>query len=345
VGGHPEEKKLTYWFTRCRHKVYRTLAKRREKSAYWQQRAIIRCYDELKNTALSIHADLYVAHNAGALAPAALAAQKNQSLYAFDGEDFHRGEFPEASFFYSAIVAIENKYLPGCRYFTAASPLIAAAYQQYYPEKNIVVINNVFSRDFLQPVNFRSDNVVNLFWFSQTVGANRGLETVVQALNELAGYNFRLHILGHCPDSYRDDLIRLSNNASSLNFISPVSLQEIFEIASRFDIGLATEVPYCENRNICLTNKLFIYLLSGNCIVASNTDAQQQFMDQYSGIGLLYKNHDVQDLAAQFRQLFDNRQLLKNLRLQANVLADNELNWEKESGILMKLVHSLWEKG
>lgn len=341
VGGHPKEKKITYWYTRFRHKLYRIIASKRKTSAIWQQRAIIRCYDELKHAASRVMADLYIAHNIGALAPAAIAAKKHQSIYAFDAEDYHRGEFPNSSFFYSAIVAIENKYLPQCAYFTAASPLIEATYKRLYPGKKSVVINNVFSRQFLQPTDSSFDSTINLFWFSQTVGPNRGLEIVIQALNQLKGYNFTLHILGLCSDVYKMELHKSTLQPSYLKFIAPISLQGIFEIASKSDIGLATEVPYCENREICLTNKLFIYLLSGNCIVASDTTAQQQFMNQYPGVGVLYKNNDSNDLSIQLKRLFDDRSLLQNFRKNARTLADTELNWEKESEKLIQLIQSL----
>ncbi|PZR09017.1 MAG: hypothetical protein DI539_22305, partial [Flavobacterium psychrophilum] len=197
VGGHPKEGKMLYWYTRLRHKFFRIIANKLKSSTFWQQRAIIRCYNELREAAASKRADLYIAHNAGALAPAAIAARNNRSIYAFDGEDFHRGEFSNADFLYGAIIQIENKYLPGVTYFTAASPLIAKAYQQCYPGKEVGVINNVFSRRFLQPINSHPGNVVNLFWFSQTVGTNRGLETVVKALNQLKEYEFVLNILGY----------------------------------------------------------------------------------------------------------------------------------------------------
>lgn len=340
IGGHPVEKKIIYWYTRFRHKLYRVIAQKIKPSVYWQQRAIIRCYNELKHAAVKIQADLYIAHNAGALAPAAIAAVKNQSMYAFDGEDFHRGEFSDNTFLYKAIMAIEDKYIPRVQYFTAASPLIANAYRKCYPEKEVVVINNVFSRDFLQPLNFHSKNAVNLFWFSQTVGSNRGLETVIKALNQLREYNFTLHILGYCPESYREELIKLSGNPSTLNFIPPVSLQEIFKIAAQADIGLATEIPYCENRKICLTNKLFIYLLSGICIVASDTEAQQRFFSEYPGIGLLYKNEDVTHLTAQFKVLFEDKSFLQSCRRKASALAETTLNWEKESEKLLTIVNA-----
>jgi len=342
VGGHPTEKKLWYWYTRLRHKLFRIIAGKLTTSVYWQQRAVVRCYNELKRTAARIKGDLYIAHNTGALAPAALAAQKNNTAYAFDGEDFHRGEVSDKADV-AIVTTIEDKYLPGVRYFTAASPLIAAAYNKNYPQKDITVIRNVFSKRFAAPFTNHSDNTVQLFWFSQTVGPARGLEVVIAALNQLKDYQYKLHVLGYCTDAYRATLEALAHQPF-LAFIEPVPLKAIFEIAAGFDIGLATEMPYTENRKICLTNKLFIYMQSGNCVVASDTDAQQQFLQQYPGSGLLYKHNDPDDLAIQFRKLFDNKAFLQDCRQKSWNLGHNELNWEKESEIWLSLIRSLWSK-
>lgn len=342
VGGHPSEKKFWYWYTRLRHKLFRVIAGKLTASVYWQQRAVVRCYNELKHTAARIKGDLYIAHNTGALAPAALAAQKNNAAYAFDGEDFHRGEATDKADL-ALITSIEDKYLPGVRYFTAASPLIAAAYKRYYPQKDITVIRNVFSKYFSTPLTIHPDSSVHLFWFSQTVGPARGLEVVIAALNQLKNYQYKLHLLGYCPNTYRATLEALAHKPF-LEFKEPVPLKDIFEIAGRYDIGLATEIPYGENKKSCLSNKLFIYMQSGNCVVASDTDAQQQLLQQYPGAGLCYKHDDADDLAAQFRKLFDNKAFLQECRQKAWGLGQGELNWEKESEIWLALIRSLWNK-
>ncbi len=57
---------------------------------------------------------------------------------------------------------------------------------------------------------------------------------------------------------------------------------------SDFDIGLAIEDPTAdENRNICLTNKIWSYFQAGLYIVATNTLAQQQFMQLFEQHGCI----------------------------------------------------------
>ena len=101
---------------------------------------------------------------------------------------------------------------------------------------------------------------------------------------------------------------------------------------------VSEEIPYYENRNICLTNKIFTYILAGNCILASDTDAQKDFMNTYRGIGLLYKYNDAEELANQIKRLYHDKAFLKTCKINALALAENSMNWEIESKKLTKII-------
>ncbi len=122
--------------------------------------------------------------------------------------------------------------------------------------------------------------------------------------------------------------------------MKPVPPDQVFKIASAFDIGIAAEIPYCENRDLCLTNKIFTYLLAGNCILASNTEAQENFISSYPSVGLLYKYDDAVDLAEKIKRLYYDRPTLQQFKMNSLQLASTELNWENESKKLLKAVNN-----
>ena len=295
---------------------------------------------ELARKALSTRADMYIAHNLGALPAAVKAAAKWQSKAAFDAEDFHRGEFQQGSWNYMLAACIEDKYIPRLTCLTAASPLIAEAYKKLFPGKNITPVNNVFSSIFLQPYPSGNQEGLSLFWISQTVGGGRGLETVIAAINKLPECTISLHILGNCPDSYKQQLTSLMQQPGAIHFLAPVSPEDVFAVAAKFQVGLATEVPNCENRNICLTNKLFTYLLAGNCIIASDTEAQKKFLNEYPGTGLIYQNNNAEHLSVQLKKLYTDKEFLLSCRQQAHTTARTELNWENESKKLIAVIEA-----
>jgi hypothetical protein len=342
VGGNPFNSPGSYFLSRVIYKVarewFRFLPRLFNFAVSRNARALIRA-------ARSGKADLYIAHNLGALPAACLAAKKWQTTCGFDAEDYHRGEFENTSGKdYRIAVRAEEAYIPQCDYITAASPLIAKAYNKLVPSKGITTINNVFSRRYRQPRPEKTpDKPLRLFWFSQSVGPARGLEQVIEALNVLPDCEIGLFILGNCPPVFREQLLGAAHRPGQIHFLEPVAESEIFRLAAGFDIGLASELPHCENRDICLTNKLFTYLLAGNAILASRTSAQENFIKEHPGIGDLYQNGDVAGLAGILQRLYADRVQLHDRRTCAWELSDT-LNWEKESVIFLSIIRSVLGK-
>jgi len=269
VGGNPFTAKTDYFLARI---IQKTALKLGTVLPFLSDYPISRNSFFLTRIAKKQKADLFIAHNIGALPAAVKAAKKQNALCGFDAEDYHRGEYvkPEGVN-YLLTKKLEDKYLSCCDYITAASPLIAKAYETIASKKKVTVIHNVFSKKNLQPIRQLLQNEgLKIFWFSQTTGPHRGLEFVINAINKLTQYNISLHLMGNVSVEYREQLENMSDK-QNIFFLPPVSPDKIFSIAALYDIGLAAEVPCNDNRNLCLTNKLFTYLLAGNFILASDT--------------------------------------------------------------------------
>ena len=347
VGGHPNTQKGIYWFTRIRHKVYRLCAGIFPDNLYFVQRAYIRCYNELKRTSAAHPAQLYIAHNLGALAPAALAAKRNHSLYAFDAEDYHRGQSSIGDEESKRAKIIEDRYIPGVAYLTAASPLIAASYKQHYPQVNPIVLNNVFSLKYLQPdpTPYQSGNRLKLFWFSQSAGSGRGLENVIEAMGKIKSRNVSLTILANCSTDTKSYFTSLAQahhlQVEQLQFMEPVLLKDIFVIAGQHHVGLATEMGLNTNYNIALTNKIFSYPLSGLAILATDTPAQELFLKENPEIGRIYKKGDIAGLVESIEWFLNNPAELNHCRESAHRLARESLNWEKEQEKFLQTINAV----
>jgi hypothetical protein len=120
-----------------------------------------------------------------------------------------------------------------------------------------------------------------------------------------------------------------------LNFLKPVDPDKIFEVASSFDIGLATEPVVNENNDLIFTNKLFTYLLSGNAILFSATTAQEHFFKTHSGIGWIYSAGDIDRLELVFKEIKSNPLKILSYKQNARQLATEIYNWEIEQIKLM----------
>ena len=341
VHGHPVKSKQYYWYTRLRHKLYKILALKFAGNIFFNERAESQFYQELLSATKKVKAALYIAHNLGALPVAAKAAKINLSKYAFDAEDYHRSMDADASEQLLTVSLLEDRYLPGSTYITAASPLIARVYKQDYPAISFAVINNYFSRQ-LQPV-FKTIPLtpLRLFWFSQTTGLKRGLQDAVMAMNKVNDFEIECTIVGDASESVKEVLNGLLTNPKHrLDFKQPCGEKELIEMSSTHHVGLALEPGFSLNNNIALSNKLFTYLLAGNAVILSATDAQEIFYKEYPGTGWLYRSGDTNAFAAILKQCYTDAALLEIIRKNAWQLADTKLNWENESVKLLGLVQA-----
>lgn len=288
-------------------------------------------------------ADIYIGHTLGTLPVVVEAAEANKSLSGFDAEDFHRNEMTDdtASINYLLPKLIEDRYIPRVSYLSTASPLISRAYGELYPTQQPLTINNTFSVDFLQmPSNHRE--TLKLFWFSQTIGAGRGIEDVMRAIAKLNGRSITLTLLGNCTDSQLQYWVEVAKSCDldwkTVTILAPVREREIFSIAARHHIGLALEQQTPRNRDVCLTNKLFTYLLSSLAVIATETEAQKDFFNKYPGVGETIPIGDVEAIVALLDEWASDPEKVCQMQKKAHATAFNQLNWEKEQKKFLKLL-------
>ena len=335
VGGDPIQQRRAWWYTRLRQKVSRYFPF----SPFFVYRSLARAYDEMVRQALKTKAELYIAHNLGALPVAAKVAQKSGASFAFDAEDFHRGESTQVNELTKQIIQTENLFLPQAQFITTASPLISRAYQALYPELTFTTINNVFSLGYQKALKVIPSSPLKLFWFSQTIGLDRGLQDVLLAMQTLDDVSIKLTLVGQVSKDVSIELNGMLNSKNHcLNFHEPIAEAGLFDLASQHHIGLALERSIPNNRDICLTNKVFTYLLAGNAIIASDTSAQSQFIQQYPAVGVLYPQGNHKILADVLLTYQANPEKLEAQRQAAWTLAQEQLNWEMEQKNWLTLV-------
>lgn len=307
------------------------------------------CVDLIR-AALSVKADLYIAHYPPALPAAALAASRAGSLYAFDAEDFHLGDVPDSRPYAMRrrlVRFVESRHIHGCSYVTAASPGIADAYVSAYGISRPSVLLNVFSRASAPSApsarGWFSDEP-SIYWFSQTIGPNRGLESALQAI-ALSVSRPLLVLRGFVSDDYRKSLVELASALDVLDrlrFLSHASPDDMTGLAAPHDLGIASETGYTPNNAIALSNKLFTYLLSGVPVLLSDTPGQALFASEVEDVVRLYSVNDPSSLAAAIDSFLDRDAcVLAEARYKAFVIGQKRLNWESERVVLIACVESV----
>jgi glycosyltransferase involved in cell wall biosynthesis len=340
---------------RIRQKVARSLAK-----LGWMSHPALAIWAHyplsyrLASVAMSEPADLYIAHCLAALPAAAIAAKHHQARLGFDAEDFHVGELadtPENQPEIRVRDCIERTFLSQCQHLTAASPLIASAYRERYgvvmkPILNVFPLSeSPFQKDEqhtpLCTEQQRRGLEPSLYWFSQTIGPGRGLEAIIQAMGKMKTRT-RLHLRGHLTPEYQAILQRLAHEAGVshyLHFLPSAPPAQMIRLAANHDIGLSLEQTKPFNRAICLTNKIFTYLLAGLPVMMSKTPAQEQLALQLGDAAIVIPETPSEIAVILDRWLADSKRL-EVCRRTAWELGQTIYNWDSEQTHFLASVES-----
>lgn len=297
--------------------------------------------------ARAVPADLYIAHYVAGLPAAARAAKRNGAAYTFDAEDFHLGDLsdsPEHAVEKRIIRAIEERYLPGAAHVTAASPLIAEAYAETYGIPLPTVILNVFPRanaPVAPAPRGSAEPGPSLYWFSQTIGPGRGLETAVEAIGR-AESGPHLYLRGTPAEGYEAHLGGVAERAGvadRVHFLHPAPPDELERLGAAYDLGYVGELVETENRQIALTNKVFSYLLGGVPSVVTDIPAHRQLAPELGEAVSLFPVGDAGGLATALDRMLLDPQRLAAARAHAWHLGQTQFNWDVEQAHLIETIH------
>lgn len=178
----------------------------------------------------------------------------------------------------------------------------------------------------------RDPTLPSLHWYSQTLGAGRGLEDLVAAL-PLVKRKIELHLRGNPTKGFVDWLYTsLSEELRSRVFIHElVSNEDLLSRIAEHDIGLAGEQTYCRSRDLTITNKILHYLLAGLAVVASDTLGQREVAEQAKGAVSIYRADDPSSIAERLNILLSNPECLKYSKIAALKAAERTFCWERQS--------------
>jgi len=347
AGGSPKSRPTLYRWTRLRHALSRRLLRIAE-SPFLRTRALTRAGIEIERSALRLPADLYIAHHPTVLPAAMHAGIRYGARVGYDAEDFCAGMWNPATGpdpIDRLMEATEEEYLKKCHYITASSPEIAGEYVSRFGIHRPTPVLNVFSLAD-RPSLFRQtadSGPLRLYWFSQCIGSERGLEDAVMALGLLRDCALELHLQGAWQAGYHDRLLALATEwgvTGRLHVLPPAPPDEMVRRSSGYDIGLALEIPSTRNRSICLTNKIFTYLLAGNAILATNTPAQQKLLSSLTPAAITYTPGDIEALAAQLRRWYVDRNALDEARQCSWAWGEKRYNWDFERRSFLAVAES-----
>jgi len=322
-----------------------------QQNGFGLERCYSRYFPELCRLATSEQADLFIAHNLSALPAAAFAARHFKAKLGFDAEDFHRGEFAESdtgsALLRKLTESVEQKYIPRCDYLTAASDGIGDAYSVALGVSKPATILNVFPLSERQGHTPRQELEterkgpgLSLYWYSQVIGSDRGLEDVLEAMS-LLGHGVRLHLRGAWANGYEAVFrkrVRELNVQDAVHVLSCEPPEQLVERAAQHDVGLALEPGNRPNNRLAASNKLFTYFLSGLAVAATDVPGQRRILESAPEAGFLYEVGNAQALSKSLRSWLSNSTSLHLAKQRSRQYGTLLFCWDREKH---KLIHEV----
>jgi len=301
-------------------------------------------HDELVDAVAAEPAELVYGGTSAALAAVAEAARDQGVPYGLDLEDFHTGE-QSAQVGELNVIAerVEHLVLAGAAFLTTSSAMIADAYADKYGLRPRA-IHNTFSLDLPEPSGSHEGEPLKCYWFSQTLGAGRGLEDFIRAAGH-ARLPAQLPLRAGVSQPYLDDLMRFSRATApslAITLHEPGGPDAMVQLARGYDLGLSGEEPTVVNRCLCLGNKIFTYLAAGVPVLLSATPAQARLGQDLGAAAIVYEPGDVAGLAERLSCLARDSNLRVQARHAARSAALRRWHWEhpEDRGALVETVRA-----
>ncbi|HWA07872.1 MAG TPA: glycosyltransferase [Opitutaceae bacterium] len=262
---------------------------------------------------------------------------------AADFEDWHTRDLlpsAQATRPLKLLRALEGDLMRRAVYTSTTSASLADALQAAYGAPRPVVITNSFP---LQPQPARAPlrGPPALFWFSQTIGAGRGLESFIAAWGRTQQPS-RLCLLGDVDPEYRSSLVRplSGRHRDALEFLPLTSPQELPAVIARHDLGLALEASNPSSRDLTITNKILQYLNAGLAVLASDTSGQREVLHQAPDAGRLLPSVGTDELARWLDVLLADPGRIATMGREARRAAERIYCWEREVPRLVAAVEA-----
>ncbi len=126
--------------------------------------------------------------------------------------------------------------------------------------------------------------------------------------------------------------------APQLRFLKRAAPGQMVALAAVHSLGLSLEVDKSENRRLCLSNKIFTYLLAGVPVLMSDMPAQRRLAADFGEAAAIIDLGDAPAAARTIDAWLASPGLLSGAREAAWRLGESRFNWDREREVFLASV-------
>jgi len=231
--------------------------------------------------------------------------------------------------------AIENFIFPHLKSAYTVCDSIAAYYNEKYKIRMQVVRNIPLKRTTPvhlssqpSPIDAKGKKVI---LYQGAVNCGRGIEWMIETMPLLD--NFVFYIIGD-GDKLRElkEKVKVMQLEDQVFFLGQIPFEKLSEYTVRADIGINLLENWGLSYYYSLPNRIFDYIRDGIPILASDFPEIHKIIAHYN-IGMLVNNFDPHFLASVVK-----RMALRGKNRSAFAIANEELCWENEAPVLLRVM-------
>ncbi len=299
--------------------------------------------DLLERAALQLQAELYIVHIDCAQFVGMKLAEKGKRV-AFDIEDWYSKDYLSNTRPVALLERIEKFALTKGAYCSVPSGAMAKAISSYYKiNKEPLVIYNGFPEVSqaieTKPVKFSEKP--SILWFSQTIGTDRGIETIVAALHQVET-PVVLKLMGD-HDTVLIDWFKSQfpfQKGHELVVSGQIPAKDLDMEIKRHDIGLAIENNFPENKNTTISNKILQYVQAGIQVIATATLGQLEVASLFPDQIAVVNSGDIDATAKAVEQLLKKQ---KPSKFEYQHKFKEHFSWESQETKLLAIIKNLFQ--
>lgn len=299
---------------------------------------------------LRTRADVYHALDMPALPACYIAALLRRKPLIFEAYELPLATCPPSElsigrrWFQMLLAPVLHHIIKHCAGVIAVSPPIVEEMRQRYRQPNVALVRNIpyYTRvertDRLQQYLHLAP-YVRIALYQGNIQADRRLDLLVQAAAHLDN-NTVIVLMGKAMDKtlhVLEEMISRNNLAERVKIIPPVPYEQLLSWTASADLGLLLLSPdYAANIRMFLPNKLFEYMMSGLPILSSPLEAVADILNRYK-VGRIVESLTPEEIARSITLLLADNEACTQMRQNALLATEQELNWEQESQKLIEL--------
>jgi glycosyltransferase involved in cell wall biosynthesis len=204
-----------------------------------------------------------------------------------------------------------------------------------YP--NVPDIRKLLSFEIKKEI-FPSGDKETVFYFG-VVSKRRGINTAIQAMEELLPLHPRLHLLliGPIDKAERDEFRNLFLKDNLKDHLTYYPWRDISEFPSFVECSQVCISPLLKNpqHESGVANKIFQYMLFGKSLLVSDCTPQSEIINK-TGCGLIFKSGDHEDMALKLSELLSDNELRNRMGEKGRKAVLEEYNTEIQGTEILK---------